>query len=426
MWPSRQRPIHPIPPTPVIPAPPPPPSFPRKRESRVAARGGAPSLTPCATATPAHTPPQSRRASDRQRPVPSVSCQDSIYVLFLRASPAHEGGQGGATPYATGPMWAVLLRRRAAHGPWRPRTLPPHTPAAPATHPRSQPSPHMAVAPATGRESRVTARRRGPPHTTDPITLDETRTNATLPTLPHMAVVPASAQRPVPPVSCQGSIYVLFLQASAAHEGGQGGGMPWQPVQWWRRTGRQRAVAGEGTPGETATGERRRGRRYGADVPSLTGPDLVLTMWGASCPDGGAVADGRRRASGARRLGRRRSDVVPGPYEAGSAADSHLSVERPPVHADPLPCNTPPTSLSREERESTGWGVRCPPLMCDPNPLPPPTLPPQSRRAATASDPGLQPAHQHTPTTASQRRPVNRKINPPFSRRTRFKNRRKK
>ena len=31
-------------------------------------------------------------------PVPPASCQDSIYVLFLRASPAHEGGQGGATP----------------------------------------------------------------------------------------------------------------------------------------------------------------------------------------------------------------------------------------------------------------------------------------------------------------------------------------
>ena len=85
-----------------------------------------------------------------------------------------------------------------------------------------------------------------------------------------------------------------------------------QPARCGRRTGRQRAVAGEGTPDETA-GERRRGRRYGADVPTLTGPDFVLTMWGASCPD---VWSRGRRASPRQRgscLGRRRSDVVPGP-----------------------------------------------------------------------------------------------------------------
>ena len=52
----------------------------------------------------------------------------------------------------------------------------------------------------------------------------------------------------------------------------------------WRRMGRQRAVAVEGTPGETAAGERRRGRRYGADVPALTNPDFVLTSGAQVAP----------------------------------------------------------------------------------------------------------------------------------------------
>ena len=116
-----------------------------------------------------------------------------------------------------------------------------------------------------------------------------------------------------------------------------------------RRTGRQRAVAGEGTLGETAAGERRRGCRIGADVPALTAPDLVLTMWGASCPDGGAVADGRRRASGARRLGRRRSYGGPGPYEAGPAADTASAWSVPPyMHPPPATPQPSPTRPSRQ------------------------------------------------------------------------------
>ena len=122
-----------------------------------------------------------------------------------------------------------------------------------------------------------------------------------------------------------------------------------QPIRCGRRTGRQRAVTGEGTLGETAAGERKRGRRYGADVPTLTGPDLVLTMWGASCPDGGAVADGRRRASGARRLGRRRSYGGPGPYEAGPIADrASARGSLPYMHPPPATPQPSPTRPSRQ------------------------------------------------------------------------------
>ncbi len=113
---------------------------------------------------------------------------------------------------------------------------------------------------------------------------------------------------------------------------GGGPASPSTSARWWRRTGRQRAVVGEGTPGETAAGERRRGRRYGADVPALTGPGFVLTMWGASYPDGGAVAGGPRRASGARAsaaVGAMSFLVL----RSRSGRCHRLGVERPPVHA---------------------------------------------------------------------------------------------
>ena len=71
----------------------------------------------------------------------------------------------------------------------------------------------------------------------------------------------------------QRSAIVLFGGCNAAHFGAM-----------WRRMGRQRAVAGEGTPGETAAGERRRGRRIGADVPALTNPDFVLTSGAQVAP----------------------------------------------------------------------------------------------------------------------------------------------
>ena len=57
-------------------------------------------------------------------------------------------------------------------------------------------------------------------------------------------------------------------------------------------------------PGETAAGERRRGRRYGADVPTLTSPDFVLTSGAQVAPTV------EPRPAG---LGRRRRDGGPGP-----------------------------------------------------------------------------------------------------------------
>ena len=67
-----------------------------------------------------------------------------------------------------------------------------------------------------------------------------------------------------------------------------------RPGAMWRRTGRQRAVAGE----------RRRGRPYGADVPTLTSPDFILTSGAQVAPTV------EPRPAG---LGRRRRDGGPGP-----------------------------------------------------------------------------------------------------------------
>ena len=71
-------------------------SFPRRRESgRAGRRGAGRSLTPSAPRHPPRRPrnPPPTRPS-RQRPLcHRASCQDSIYVLFLHASAADEGGQ---------------------------------------------------------------------------------------------------------------------------------------------------------------------------------------------------------------------------------------------------------------------------------------------------------------------------------------------
>ena len=82
-------------------------------------------------------------------------------------------------------------------------------------------------------------------------------------------------------------------------------------------------------------------------------PGLSSDKWGASCPDGGAVADGRRRASGARRLGRRRSYGGPGPYEAGPAADTASAWSVPRTCTHPLPPRNPPLQGRRASDPST-------------------------------------------------------------------------
>ena len=177
-----------------------------------------------------------------------------------------------------------------------------------------------------------------------------------------------------------------------------------QPARCGRRTGRQRAVAGEGTPDETA-GERRRGRRYGADVPTLTGPDFVLTMWGASCPD---VWSRGRRASPRQRgscLGRRRSDVVPGPTKpvqplsAPRRGASSRTCHRPQRPRNPPPQSRRASDRASGARASAAVGAmsflvlrsrssRCQRLSVERPPVhatrrgDPATLPPQSRRAS--------------------------------------------
>ena len=90
----------------------------------------------------------------------------------------------------------------------------------------------------------------------------------------------------------------------------------------WRRAGRQRAVAGE----------RRRRRRYGADVLTLTSPDFVLTSGAQVAPTCGAVARGLRRASGARASAAVGAMAVL-VLRSRSSRCHRLSVERPPVHA---------------------------------------------------------------------------------------------
>ena len=168
-----------------------------------------------------------------------------------------------------------------------------------------------------------------------------------------------------------------------------------QPVRWrrsciaahfgamWRRAGRQRAVAAEGMPGGTA-GERRRGRRIGADVPALTSPDFVLTSGAQVAPTCGAVAGGHRRAGDARANGRRRGDVVPGPTKPvrplspprrGASSRTCDRPQRPRTH--------PPSFPRKRESRVAARGalsyVRPPPA----TPNPPPTKPSRQRPPAT-------------------------------------------
>ena len=163
--------------------------------------------------------------------------------------------------------------------------------------------------------------------------------------------------------------------------------------------------------------------------PPLTGPDFVLTMWGASCP---AVWSRGRRASPRQRgscLGRRRSDVVPGPTKPVQAlpstrrgassrtcdrpqrprnhpprtADAErrspcLEAGRPPVHttARSDPATIPPAQQTTERRSPCLEAGR-PPVHTTAR-SDPATLPPQSRRA---SDPSTD-AHDSQSKEASQ------------------------
>ena len=143
-------------------------------------------------------------------------------------------------------------------------------------------------------------------------------------------------------------------------------------------------------PGETA-GERRRGRRYGADVPTLTGPDFVLTSGAQVAPTCGAVAGGPRRASGARASAAVGAMAVL-VLRSRSSCCHRLSVERPPLHA---PTRRHPATLpykavapaTPRRRESTGRGG-----------VPPPTWP-------SRSDPQHSRRGKEAPMPAGGRRP---------------------
>ena len=157
-------------------------------------------------------------------------------------------------------------------------------------------------------------------------------------------------------------------------------------------------------PGETA-GERRRGRRYGADVPTLTGPDFVLTSGAQVAPTCGAVAGEPRRASGARAsaaVGAMSFLVL----RSRSSRCQRLSAERPPVHATARsdPTTLPPHGRRASDRASgarasaavgamsflvlRSRSSRCQRLGVERPPVhatrrgDPATLPPQSRRAS--------------------------------------------
>ena len=167
----------------------------------------------------------------------------------------------------------------------------------------------------------------------------------------------------------------------------------------WRRTGRQRAVAGE----------RRRGRRIGADVPTLTGPDFVLTSGAQVAPTVEPWPAG---------LGRRRSYGGPGPTKP-------VQPLTPPQRgASPLACtypppprNPPPTKPSRSDRQrpreggNPGWrrGVPSPrraatPSTADEERRPPcpqvdadPALLEVMQRAPTGSNPPPRLSAEDTP-----------------------------
>ena len=309
-----------------------------------------------------------RSAAHGEALEPAERCTQGMGPLTLRHSKGVSGGGGqrGSTLFGRLPVEASLVPNPPPTKPSRqPRPL--SAMVSLSNHPRRTPP---TVIPAKAGIQGGAAGRWGPSPTTDPITLDETPTDATLPTLAHMAVAPATLCHP----SLAKTAYAFYSYGhqppmKAAREVG----CRRQPVRWRRRTGRQRAVVGEGTPGETAAGERRRGRRYGADVPALTGPGFVLTMWGASYPDGGAVAGEPRRASGARAsaaVGAMSFLVL----RSRSGRCHRLSVERPPVHATARtrPRNPPPPHGRRasDSRESgnPGWrrGASLTPSRSDP------------------------------------------------------------
>ena len=116
-------------------------------------------------------------------------------------------------------------------------------------------------------------------------------------------------------------------------------------------------------------------------------PGLCSDKWGASCPDCGAVAGGRRRASGARpsaAVGAMAVLVL----RSRSKRCRRLGAERPPVHATARsdPATIPPAQQTRKgghhaSRRGALPSIRLPAATPQPSP-------PQSRRA---SDPSTYP-----------------------------------
>ena len=137
-------------------------------------------------------------------------------------------------------------------------------------------------------------------------------------------------------------------------------------------------------PGGTA-GERRRGRRTGADVPTLTGPDFVLTSGAQVAPTCGAVAGGPRRASGARASAAVGAMAVL-VLRSRSSRCQRLGAERPPVHATSR--SNPATLLPAQQTRKGGHHA--------------------SRRGALPYIRLPAATPQPSPTRPSRQRPVNR------------------
>ena len=154
-------------------------------------------------------------------------------------------------------------------------------------------------------------------------------------------------------------------------------------------------------PGETA-GERRRGRRIGADVPTLTGPDFVLTSGAQVAPTVEPWPAGVAAPVG----------LVPRPpsercrswsYEAGPAADTASAWSvlpyMPPPAATPQPSPTRPSRQRPREGGNPGWRRGAPSRTYD-CPQRPRNPPLQGRRA---SDPSTDP-HDSQSKEANQSR----------------------
>ena len=167
-----------------------------------------------------------------------------------------------------------------------------------------------------------------------------------------------SLRPPVPPASCQDSIYVLFLRKSTADEGGQEGGdtvdnrsnvaTPQPSPHMAVAPATRRDVAAHGPSAGSGGGAEARApiRRRRAHSHQ---PGLYSDKWGASCPDGGAEARGPRPPSEGWRSWS---------YEAGPAADtaSARSV-LPCMH---LPAATPQPSPTRPSRQRPPRGKEAP------------------------------------------------------------------